>query len=143
VSLIRLLFGICDIDIRVSSIRKILLDELTDPFYLFQVYSVILWYCTDYYYYDSFIEVLTNLFLVLSLYGNYKNLKQLQQIFRYSCPVKVSRKNENNEFTHIVEMDSNVLFSGDLFEIPEDGLAMPCDIILIDGSAIINESMLT
>ncbi len=36
-SLMRLLFGIWDIDIRVSSIWKILLDELTDPFYLFQV----------------------------------------------------------------------------------------------------------
>ena len=142
-SLMRLLFGICDIDIRVSSIRKILLDELTGPFYLFQVYSVILWYCTDYYYYDSVIVVLTNLFLVLSVYGTYKNLKQLQQISRYSCPVKVSRKNENNEFTYIVEMDWNVLIPADLFEIPEDGLSMSYDIILIDGSVIINESMLT
>ena len=143
VSLMRLLFGICDIDIRVSSIGKILLDELTDPFYLFQVYSVILWYCTDYYYYASVIVVLTILSLVLSVYGTYKNLKQLQQISRYSCPVKVYRKNEKNEFTDAVEMDSTELVPGDLFEIPEDGLAMPCDTILIDGSVIINESMLT
>ena len=143
VSLMRLLFGICDIDIRVSSIGKILLDELTDPFYLFQVYSVILWYCTDYYYYASVIVVLTILSLVLSVYGTYKNLKQLQQISRYSCPVKVYRKNENNEFSDAVEMDSTELVPGDLFEIPEDGLAMPCDTILIDGSVIINESMLT
>ena len=143
VSLMRLLFGICDIDIRVSSIGKILLDELTDPFYLFQLYSVILWYCTDYYYYASVIVVLTILSLVLSVYGTYKNLKQLQQISRYSCPVKVYRKNEKNEFTDAVEMDSTELVPGDLFEIPEDGLAMPCDTILIDGSVIINESMLT
>ena len=143
VSLMRLLFGICDIDIRVSSIGKILLDELTDPFYLFQVYSVILWYCTDYYYYASVIVVLTILSLVLSVYGTYKNLKQLQQISRYSCPVKVYRKNEKNEFTDAVEMNSTELVPGDLFEIPEDGLAMPCDTILIDGSVIINESMLT
>ena len=143
VSLMRLLFGICDIDIRVSSIGKILLDELTDPFYLFQVYSVILWYCTDYYYYASVIVVLTILSLVLSVYGTYKNLKQLQQISRYSCPVKVYRKNEKNEFIDAVEMDSTELVPGDLFEIPEDGLAMPCDTILIDGSVIINESMLT
>ena len=42
-----------------------------------------------------------------------------------------------------IEMSSENLVPGDLFEIPEDGLAMPCDAILIDGSVIINESMLT
>ena len=92
------LFGICNIDIRVNSVGKILLDELTDPFYLFQLYSVILWYCTNYYYYASVIVILTILSLVLSVHGTYKNLKQLQKISRYSCQVKVYRKNENNEY---------------------------------------------
>ena len=32
---------------------------------------------------------------------------------------------------------------GDMFEIPEDELALPCDGVLISGSVIINESMLT
>ena len=143
IELMRLIFGECDIDIRISSIGKILLDELTDPFYLFQLYSVILWYFTDYYYYASVIVILTVLSLVLSVYGTYQNLKQLQKISRYSCPVKVYRKNENDEYMDGVEMNSTELVPGDLFEIPEDGLALPCDAILIDGSVIINESMLT
>ena len=42
-----------------------------------------------------------------------------------------------------IEVSSTELVPGDLFEIPEDGLALPCDAILIDGSVIINESMLT
>ena len=143
IELMRLLFGICDIDIRVNSIGKILLDELTDPFYLFQLYSIILWYATEYYYYATVIVVLTILSLVLSVYGTYKNLKQLQKISRYSCQVKVYRKNDKNEYMDSVEMSSEELVPGDLFEIPEDGLALPCDAILIDGSVIINESMLT
>ena len=144
IELMKSLFGICNIDIRVNSVGKILLDELTDPFYLFQLYSVILWYCTNYYYYASVIVILTVLSLVLSVHGTYKNLKQLQKISRYSCQVKVYRKNENNEYMEDpIEMSSENLVPGDLFEIPEDGLAMPCDAILIDGSVIINESMLT
>ena len=143
VELMRLIFGECDIDIRINSVGKILLEELTDPFYLFQLYSVILWYCTEYYYYASVIVVLTILSLVLSVYGTYQNLKQLQKISRYSCPVKVYRKNEKNEYMDAVEMNSTELVPGDLFQIPEDGLALPCDAILIDGSIIINESMLT
>ena len=35
IELMKSLFGICDIDIRIKSIGKILLEELTDPFYLF------------------------------------------------------------------------------------------------------------
>ena len=143
IELMKSLFGPCDIDIRVNSVGKILLDELTDPFYLFQVYSIILWYCTNYYYYASVIVVLTIISLILSVYGTYKNLKQLQKISRYSCQVKIYRKNENNESLGGVEMSSIELVPGDLFEIPEDGLALPCDAILIDGSVIVNESMLT
>ena len=143
IELMKSLFGICDIDIRINSIGKILLDELTDPFYLFQLYSVILWYCTNYYYYASVIVILTIVSLILSVYGTYKNLKQLQKISRYSCQVKVHRKNDKNEYMDPIEISSVDLVPGDLFEIPEDGLAMPCDSILIDGSVIINESMLT
>ena len=143
IELMRLIFGKCDIDIRVSSVGKILLDELTDPFYLFQLYSIILWYCTEYYYYASVIVVLTVISLILSVYDTYQNLKQLQKISRYSCPVKIYRKNQNDEYMDPVEMDSSELVPGDLFEIPEDGLAMPCDTIIIDGSVIINEAMLT
>ena len=139
----RKIFGICDIDIKINSCGKILFDELTDPFYLFQLYSVILWYCTDYYYYASVIVVLAIISLVLSVYGTYKNMKKIQEISRYSCPVKVFRRNENNEFMEAVEMNSTELVPGDMYEIPEDGLAMPSDTILISGSVIINESMLT
>ena len=84
---------------------------MTDPFYLFQVYSVILWYCTEYYYYASVIVVLAVLSLVLSVYGTYKNLKKIQEISRYSCPVKVYRRNENNEFMEPVELNSNRISS--------------------------------
>ena len=137
------IFGICDIDIKINSCGKILFDELTDPFYLFQLYSVILWYCTEYYYYASVIVVLAIISLVLSVYGTYQNLKKIQEISRYSCPVKVYRKNENNEYMGPFEMNSCDLVPGDMFEIPEDELALPCDAILIGGSVIVNESMLT
>ena len=137
------IFGICDIDIKVNSCGKILFDELTDPFYLFQLYSIILWYCTQYYYYATVIVVLAALSLILSVVGTYKNLKKIQEISRYSCQIKVFRKNDNNELGQAVEMDSKELVPGDVIEVPEDGLAMPCDTILIGGSVIVNESMLT
>ena len=137
------IFGICDIDIKINSCGQLLFEELTDPFYLFQLYSVILWYSTQYYYYATVIVVLAILSLVLSVYGTYKNLKKIQEISRYSCPVKVYRLNENKEYIGPLEINSTELVPGDLYEIPEDELALPCDTILISGTVIVNESMLT
>ena len=138
----REIYGICDIDIKVHSVFRILLDELTDPFYLFQLYSVILWYCNEYEYYASVIVVLTIVSLVVSVYDTHKNLKQLHNMSKYSCDVNVYRKNDNNEVV-ITKINSENLVPGDLYEIPEDGLAMPADTILVNGTVIINESMLT
>ena len=36
----RLIYGICDLDIQVKSFIRLLFEEFTDPFYLFQVFSV-------------------------------------------------------------------------------------------------------
>ncbi len=138
----REIYGICDIDIKVHSVFRILLDELTDPFYLFQLYSVILWYCNEYEYYATVIVVLTIISLVVSVYDTHKNLKQLHNMSKYSCDVNVYRKNNNNEVV-ITKINSENLVPGDLYEIPEDGLAMPADTILVNGTVIINESMLT
>ena len=142
VNYMNIIFGICDIDIIVNGIFNILLHELTDPFYLFQLYSIILWYCTEYYYYASVIVIITTISLIISVHETHRNLKQIQKMSKYSCNVNVYRRNENNEII-VKNISSIELVPGDLYEIPEDGLSMPCDTILIKGSVIVNESMLT
>lgn len=57
----------------------------------------------------------------------------------YSCPVNVMRSGNENELTPIQSED---LVPGDVIEIPEM-CNMPCDLILLTGSCIVNESMLT
>ena len=136
------IFGICDIDIIIKGVFNVLLNELTDPFYLFQAYSIILWYCTDYYYYASVIVIITIISLIISVKETYRNMKQIQKMSKYSCPVNVHRRNENNKII-VKNISSTELVPGDLYEIPEDGLSLPCDTILIEGSVIVNESMLT
>ncbi len=57
----------------------------------------------------------------------------------YSCPVKVMRGGNENE---LLSLDSSELVPGDVVEIPEM-MSMPCDLALLTGSCIVNESMLT
>lgn len=49
------------------------------------------------------------------------------------------RSGNENE---LVSIDSEDLVPGDVIEIPEM-CSMPCDLILLTGSCIVNESMLT
>ena len=53
--------------------------------------------------------------------------------------VKVMRSGNENDLT---EVDSSDLVPGDVIEIPEM-TSMPCDLALLTGSCIVNESMLT
>lgn len=52
------------------------------------------------------------------------------------------KKIENLNFDNPIEMSSKELVPGDLIEIPEYCF-MPCDVVLLNGTAVMNESMLT
>ena len=139
----RNIFGICDLDLRLSSFCKILGKELTDPYYLWIFIIILVFAATGYYIYAIGLFVVFGIAILVGVCETRKNLKHLEDISRYSCPVTVYRKNENNEVMEGVEIDSSELVPGDIYELPEDGLALPCDTIILGGSAIINESMLT
>ena len=74
--------------------------------------------------------------------SNLSNLKSIRQMARYSIPVKIYQKNSDGQI-QTMELESSNLVPGDVFELPDDGMAMPCDCILLTGSVIINEAMLT
>ena len=143
INYMRNIFGICDLDVKLSSCCKILFNELTDPYYLWILIIVIIFVFTGYLLYGIAIFLVFAIAILIGVLETRKNMKHIEEISRYSCPVKVYRKNENNEVMEGVEIDSTELVPGDVYELPEEGLSLPCDTIIISGSAIINESMLT
>lgn len=56
---------------------------------------------------------------------------------RYSCEVRLMQTK-----TSSIQVDSKELVPGDVIVVPE-GANLPCDLILLTGSAIVNEAMLT
>ena len=139
----QIIFGECDLDIHVKSFFRLLVEEFTDPFYLFQVFSVILWYTNEYEYYASIIVFTTLVSLFVGTYETRKNLKDIQMMSRYSCQVNILRKDPETNQPVFKAKSSKDLVPGDIFELQEEGLAMPCDCLLIQGTVIINEAMLT
>ena len=138
----RTIFGECDLYIEIKSFCKLLLIEFTDPFYIFQVFSVVLWMFNQYEAYATLIIVATSISLFVGTYETRANLLSVQEMAHYSCDVNVYRRNANGELD-ITRVQSTELVPGDLFEIQDEGLAMPCDCILLNGTVIINEAMLT
>jgi cation-transporting ATPase 13A2 len=146
----KLIFGQADLDIRIDSIWTLILKEVTDPFYIFQVFSIILWYFDEYAKYATVIVLTTLISLIVSVWETRSNLLSIQKMARYACDVEVYRKGEENskeeskkDIKEHFKISSRELVPGDLFELPEDGMTLPCDLILISGTVIVNESMLT
>ena len=85
------IFGTCDLDIEVDSSLKLLLKEVTDPFYIFQVFSVTLWFFNSYIKYAVIIVITTIISLFISVYETRSNLLNIKNMAKYSCQVKVFR----------------------------------------------------
>ncbi len=56
---------------------------------------------------------------------------------RYSCGVELMESRTSSRM-----IDSKDLVPGDVIVVPENA-SLPCDLILLTGSAIVNEAMLT
>jgi cation-transporting P-type ATPase 13A2 len=139
----RNIFGDCDQQVRIDSVFTLLLQEIKDPFYIFQFFSVMLWMFNAYVKYAIVIIITTVISLIIAIYEVRTNLLGIQKIARYSCNVIIYRNCLSTNQKKGILCSSSELVPGDLFELPEDDLNMPCDAVLISGNVIMNESMLT
>ncbi|KAG7247173.1 hypothetical protein CRUP_029765, partial [Coryphaenoides rupestris] len=64
----RLFFGVNEIAVKVPSVFKLLIKEVLNPFYIFQLFSVILWAFEEYYYYAATIVFMSFISIATSLY---------------------------------------------------------------------------
>ncbi|KPP76847.1 putative cation-transporting ATPase 13A3 [Scleropages formosus] len=136
----RLFFGENEIDVKVPSLFKLLLKEVLNPFYIFQLFSVILWSTNSYYYYAGTIVFMSIVSIATSLYTIKKQYVMLHDMVAAHSVMRVSIYKADNEIEDAMSTD---LVPGDVMVIPTNGTIMPCDAVLISGMCIVNESMLT
>ncbi|XP_022090337.1 probable cation-transporting ATPase 13A3 [Acanthaster planci] len=134
----RAIYGQNVIHVRVRSIPVLLVQEVLNPFYMFQIFSVSVWLSDEYYYYSACILIMSAISISISLYTTRKQNLTLRNMVHSDTMVKVLRP--NNE---IVEVSEKVLVPGDVIVIPHHGCMMTCDALLIAGNCIVNESSLT
>ena len=125
------IYGECDLNFKINSFIHELFLNTCNFFFLFQVYSITLWACTEYYQYASLIAAFTLFDLFEETITTLSNLKSIRKMARYSIPIRIY--NKIGEEYQIIVAESINLVPGDVFELPDDGMALPCDCILLSG----------
>ncbi|KAI1892648.1 hypothetical protein AGOR_G00135730 [Albula goreensis] len=134
----RKVYGLNLIDVPVKSYLRLLFEEVLNPFYMFQVFSIILWMTDHYFYYAACIFIISVISIAISLYEIRKQSTTLRSMAQLIVDVRVRRDTGVED-----SVSSTDLVPGDCIVIPEEGLLLPCDAALLAGECMVNESMLT
>lgn len=134
------LYGTNDMIIQIKSYWRLFTTEILNPFYLFQFFSITLWSFDDYFYYAGCIFFLSAISITFSLYETRRQSLTLREMVESAKPESIQIKTLDN---HINEIPPGELVPGDLIVLSPEEFIMPCDALLVSGSCIVNESMLT
>ncbi|KAM3727132.1 putative cation-transporting ATPase W08D2.5 [Dirofilaria immitis] len=126
------------ININLKPLHVLLFREVVSPFYIFQLFSVAVWFSDHYEIYASVIVAMSLFSIAMDLYQTRKQERKLRSMVHSSAFVQVLRNGENP-----IKISSEELVPGDVILIPPNGCNMQCDAVLINGTVIVNESMLT
>ncbi|CAB3400144.1 unnamed protein product [Caenorhabditis bovis] len=133
----RVVYGYNTLAVKLTPLLKVLLVEVLSPFYIFQVLSVTLWYSDNYEYYASVIVVITTFSAAIAVYQTRVQEKKVHEMV--GKPQKVSILREGQ----FLIVQSDEIVPGDLISLPAHSFILPCDALLMNGSVIVNEAMLT
>lgn len=132
------LFGENTIEVKVQSILEILFYEVLGPFYIFQVAAIILWSYDEYYFYSSFILLMSVVSLLSGTLQIRRNQKKLRDTVKGRDIIEVWRRGDTYEV-----IETTRLVPGDVIILPTHAFEMHCDAVILSGNVIVDESMLT
>ncbi|KAM5163820.1 putative cation-transporting ATPase 13A4 [Mantella aurantiaca] len=135
----RLICGLNIIDVGITPIWKLLFKEVLSPFYVFQLFSVCLWFAEEYIEYSVAIIIMSLICICLSVYTLRQQSVKLHRLVESHNNIKVSVYGKQKG---VYAEESRHLAPGDVIVIERNCL-LPCDALLINGGCIVNESMLT
>lgn len=127
-------------DFPLPTFAQLFREQATAPFFLFQVLCVGLWLLDEYWYFSLFTLLMLVVFEATVVKQRLRNLAELRQMRMQPYSVCVYR---GNKWTRIMTDD---LLPGDLVSLTrsaDEQRQVPCDVLLLAGTCIVNEAMLT
>jgi cation-transporting ATPase 13A3/4/5 len=131
------LYGQNRIAFERKSVFELMKNEFFTYTYLYQflMYAVWLWF--SYLFIGAVLLCLVIMSASASIYIQHSNEKTINELVKYETIVQVKRDGG------FISISSNDLVLGDVIQISESDWVIPADIVLTDGSLVMNEAGLT
>ena len=132
-------YGINTFDIPVPTFTELFKEHAVAPFFVFQVFCVGLWLLDEYWYYSLFTLFMLVAFESTVVWQRQRTLSEFRGMSIKPYSIWAYR------FGSWQDILSDALLPGDLVSVgrtkEDSGLA--CDMLLVEGSVIVNEAMLS
>lgn len=127
------------LDIPVPRFMDLFIEHAVAPFFVFQVFCVGLWLLDEYWWSSLFSLFGLVAFECTVVFQRLRTLREFRTMSIQPYQVQVFREGKWQEIS------SAELLPGDIMSVTRTKAesALPCDVILVSGSAIVNEAMLS
>lgn len=132
-------YGDNTFDIPVPTFTELFKEHAVAPFFVFQMFCVGLWLLDDYWYYSLFTLFMLVGFESTVVWQRQRTLNEFRGMSITPYEIWVYRQNEWEQIT------SDKLLPGDLVSVgrTKEDSGVACDMLLVEGTAIVNEAMLS
>ncbi|KFY49750.1 hypothetical protein V496_09812 [Pseudogymnoascus sp. VKM F-4515 (FW-2607)] len=132
-------YGNNTFDIPVPTFMELFKEHSVAPFFVFQIFCVGLWMLDEYWYYSLFTLFMLVVFESTVVWQRLRTLNEFRGMSIKPYNIYAFRENR------WVETESDKLLPGDLVSVgrTKEDSGVACDMLLVEGSAIVNEAMLS
>ncbi|CAH6720163.1 endoplasmic reticulum transmembrane helix translocase [[Candida] jaroonii] len=132
-------YGLNKFDIPIPSFLELFKQHAVAPFFVFQVFCVALWLMDEQWYYSLFSLFMLVSFEMTTVFQRRTTMAEFQSTGIKPFEVYVYRDKKWKK------IQTDTLLPGDIISLTRtnDDSALPCDLLLLDGSVIVNEAMLS
>ncbi|KAM9316539.1 putative cation-transporting ATPase 13A4 [Gastrophryne carolinensis] len=135
-----LVCGYNTIEVEVAPIWKILIYKVLDIIYVYQIGAIILLLIQASLNYAISILILCILTITLSLIEHRKQSTKLHKLVKSHNNIKCTVCQKNGD---CFQVESRHLVPGDIIALSGENFFMSCDAVMINGTCVVNEGMLT